>query len=123
MTYDLDTFDMTMMNTARQLMKSRWPEMVEGYLEDAHMYLDSIKAGFQYGDKNIVAANAHPLKSASHVLGVCSISNIAKTVEYETKDAIENDGNIDHIENLVPLIELALEKAEPKLRATIGDAA
>jgi len=122
MDYDLDAMDMEMLNEARSVLKKRWPEMVEGYLEDVQMYLDNIKAGFESSDKQAVAASAHPLKSSSNGMGITSIGEIAKKMEYDAKDAMENDGDIAHLQELVPLIEEALQRAEPKLRATLDDA-
>ena len=122
MDYDLDAMDMEILNEARVILKKRWPEMVEGYLEDAHMYIANIKDGFANDDKQAVASNAHPLKSSSNGMGFTGIGEIAKKIEYDTKDAIENAGDIAHLQELVPLLEEALQKAEPKLRTTLEDA-
>ncbi|MDH5723580.1 MAG: Hpt domain-containing protein [Alphaproteobacteria bacterium] len=121
MEYDLDAMDMDVLNEAHTLLKKRWPEMVEGYLEDVHMYIANIKAGFESGDKQAVASSAHPLKSSSNGMGVIGLGEIAKKMEYDAKEAIENGGNIDHLQALVPLLEDALSRAEPKLRATLDD--
>ena len=123
MNYDLDAMDMDMLNEARTLLKKRWPEMVEGYLEDAQMYIDNIKNGFANDDKQAVASSAHPLKSSSTGMGVTGLGEIAKKVEYDAKDAIENGGNIEHLQELMPLLEEALKRAGPKLRATLEGAA
>lgn len=123
MDYDLDGMDMEILNEARSVLKKRWPEMVEGYLEDAAMYIGNIKDGFVNDDKRGVASSAHPLKSSSNGLGLTGLGEIAKTMEYETKDAIENDGDIAHLQVLVPLLEEALKRAEPKLRATLEEVA
>ncbi len=123
MDYDTDAMDMEMLEEARSILKKRWPEMVEGYLEDAHMYIENIKKGFADGDKQAVASSAHPLKSSSNGMGITSIGEIAQTMEYETKDAIENGSDIAHLQELVPLLEEALRLAEPKLRATLEEAA
>lgn len=123
MEYDLDAMDMDMLNEARSVLKKRWPQMVEFYLEDAHKYVDNIKNGFVNDDKQAVAINAHPLKSASGGIGVLSIRDIADKIEIDVKNAIDNGGDITHLQDLVPLLDESLSRIEPKLRATIEDEA
>lgn len=121
MNFDLDKVDMGMMNEARMLLKGRWPEMIEGYLEDANMYIANIKEGFTNDDKVAVASSAHPLKSSSLGMGVTSVGEIAKTLELEAKEAMENEGSIAHLEPLVPQIEEALNRASTILEATLDE--
>ncbi len=119
MNYNLDAIDMEALDDAHALLRKCWPEMVDGYLEDAHMYIENIKRSFANGDKKELASNAHPLKSSSNSLGIISIGEIAKNMEHDTKDAIESGGEIGHLQELIPLLEEALERAEPKLRAKL----
>lgn len=119
MDYDLDAIDMDVLNEAHSLLSKRWPEMVGGYIEDSNMYIDNIKNGFLNDDKDAIASNAHPLKSSSNALGIISIGEIAKKVEYDTKDAIENGGDIMYLQELIPLMGEALELAKQKLEATL----
>ncbi len=121
MEYDLDAMDMNMLNEARSVLKKRWPEMVENYLQDAAMYINNIKDGFSNDEKQVIAANAHPLKSSSNCMGLISLGEIAKKMEHNTKDAMENGDDIEDLRELIPLLEEALKRAEPKLRNTIKD--
>jgi len=123
MNYDIEAMDMDMLNEVRSILKARWPEMVEGFLEDTEMYIENIKNGFANDDKMAVASSAHPLKSSSGSMGFTGLSEIAKKIEYDAKDAIENGGDIYPLQELVPLLEEGMEYAKAKLRATLEDAA
>lgn len=123
MNYDFEAMDMDMLNKTRAVLKTRWPEVVEDYLQDVVMYIDNIKAGFENGDKQAVAASAHPLKSSSNCMGVTSVGEIAKDMEYGAKEAIENGGDIAHLQELVGFLEESLKHAEPKLRDTLENVA
>lgn len=122
MTYDLDAFDTELFEEARSIMKARFPDMIEGYLEDAQMYIEKIKDGFADDDKNAVAQYAHPLKSSSAGLGVMSVSAIAKDLEYGAKDAIANGSDMTHLKDLLEPIEDAFNRAKTKLKDAMSDA-
>lgn len=119
MTYDLDAFDDGLYNEAKSIMKDKFPIMIEGYLEDARMYLDHIHDGFNSGNKELVSQYAHPLKSSSAGLGIMSVSNIAKDLEYGAKEAIAEGREIDNLKDLMNPIEEAFKKAEVRLNQAL----
>lgn len=123
MTYDLDAFDTELFEEARSIMKARFPDMIEGYLEDARMYIDKIKEGFEASDKNMIAQYAHPLKSSSAGIGIASVSAIAKDMEYGAKDAIENGSDVESLKELLEPIEEAFRRAGPRLEEAMKDTA
>lgn len=120
MTYDLDAFDPVFFEEARSIMEDKMPIMVDGYLEDARMYIDKIKEGFETADKNSIASYAHPLRSSSAGLGVTSISEIAKDLEYGAKKAMSDGSDITHLKDLLGPIEEAFQRAESKLRQAVS---
>lgn len=119
MDYDLEAMDMEVLSAAQALLKARWPEMVEGYIEDTATYIDELKRGFDDKDNGAVSFNAHSLKSSSNSLGIVSIGEIAHVIENGARDAAESGADISHLEELAPLLEDAFQRAIPKLRATI----
>lgn len=123
MDFDITIVDMDILNEARTVMKKRWPEMVEDYLEDVGIYIENIKTGFANGDKKAVAGSAHPLKSSSNGMGFTGLGAVAEKIEYDTKDAIESDHAIQHLEVLVPLLEEGMKIAAATLHATLENAA
>lgn len=119
MNYDLDAFDTELFEEARSIMKQRFGDMIEGYLEDAAMYIDKIKEGLTNDDKKAIADYAHPLKSSSAGLGIASVSTIAKDLEYGAKDAMEDGSEITHLKELLEPIEEAFKRAKPKLKQAL----
>jgi HPt (histidine-containing phosphotransfer) domain-containing protein len=119
MNYDLDAFDDEMFEEARSLMKDRFSEIVDGYLEDAVMYIDKIEEGFNSNDSHVIVQYAHPLKSSSAGLGVTSVSLIAKDLEYEAKKINDNESSVDHLRPLLDLIKDAFQRSETKLKQSI----
>lgn len=119
MSYDLDALDVCIFDEARSVMKARFPEVVEGYLEDAEVYIGKIKDGFARNDKAAVAQYAHPLKSSSAGLGVMSVSEIAKDLEYGAKIAIDEGSDITHLKALLVPIDDAFKRAELHLKKVL----
>jgi len=111
--------NMEELEEAKRVLKQRFPEMVEGYLEDARKYIANIKEGSEEGDLEKIAKGAHPLKSSSAGLGVTKVSEIAKFIEAEAKEG----GSIESIKEQILPIEEALSSAENTLRNMIKDAA
>ncbi len=118
--FDITAMDMEELEGAKAVLKKRFPEMIEGYLEDAEMYFKNIKEGLDGGDLEKIAKSAHPLKSASAGLGVSGVSNIARAMEETAKTGDANA--IDTIRPLVAPLKEALDYATPKLRALLDDA-
>lgn len=116
--FDITKMDMEELEGTKAILKKRFPEMIEGYLEDTEMYLKGIEEGLKGGDLEKIAKNAHPLKSSSAVLGVLGVSDIARAMEETAKAG----GEIDTIRSFVAPLKEALDYAVPKLRVLLDDA-
>lgn len=123
MNYDLDAMDMDVLLGARDLLKARWGELVDGFLEDAAIYLDGIKKGIADNDRDAVSFNAHSLKSSSNSLGIIGVGELAGAIENGARDAAEEGASVSHLSEFVPLLDDAFQRAVPKLRATIEEGA
>ncbi|PCI57208.1 MAG: hypothetical protein COB36_02790 [Alphaproteobacteria bacterium] len=123
MDYDLDAMDMDILLGAQDLLKARWGELVDGYLEDAATYLEALKKGVADNDSDVISFNAHSLKSSSNGLGIIGVGEIAGAIENGVRDAAEEGTSISHLGDLVPLLDDAFQRAIPKLRATIEEGA
>lgn len=119
MDYDLDAMDMDILLGGRDLLKARWGELVDGYLEDAATYLEGIKKGIADNDSDAVSFSAHSLRSSSNSLGIIGVGEIAGAIENGARDAAEEKTSISHLSDFVPLLDDAFQRAVPKLRATI----
>ena len=123
MGYDVDVIDLDMLKQVQTLLKERWPELVDGYLESATTYIDNIRNGLVKGDAHVVSSNAHPLKSSSSGIGIVSVGDIAAAIEGGAKGAIENGADMSHLDDLVLLLDDAFQRAVPRLRATVDKCA
>ncbi len=110
MMYDIHAFDDRAFNEARKIMKHRFGDMVECFLEDAEGYIAKIHEGFSSDDREMIAQYAHPLKSSSASLGLKGVSILARDMEMGAKDAIESGGSVEHLSTLAPQIEQALQE-------------
>lgn len=119
MEYDLDAIDNDVLLEAKNLMKARWPDLVNGYVGDATRYVDGVRKGLGDNDADVVSFNAHSLKSSSSSLGLTCVGDIASDIEDVARDAAENGGDISSLNDLLPLIEDAFRRAITKLQDTI----
>lgn len=113
--FDIAEINMEELQEAQRVLKARFPEMIEAYLEDAEMYLKRIEEGLASNDLEKAVKNAHPLKSGSSGLGVMGISKIARAIEITAKDS----GSVESIQLMVAPLKDALEQVTPKLRAIV----
>lgn len=117
--FDITAMDMNELESVKAKLKQRFPELIKHYLEDAAKYIKGIEEGLAGGDLNVIATNAHPLKSSSAAIGVSGVSDIAKTLELAAKEGEE----IDAIQPLLVPLKDALDYAMPKLQALLDDMA
>ena len=96
---------------AKAILKQRFPIMIEGYIEDVMMYLESIQEGLTQRDLEQVSFNAHTMKSASSGLGIVKVADLAKEIEKLSKT---ND-NTDKVIELVEQLQQEVEAVIPEL--------
>ena len=119
MEYDLDAIDNDVLLEAKNLMKARWPDLVNGYVGDATRYVEGVKKGLGDNDADVVSFNAHSLKSCSSSLGLTCVGGLASVIEDGARDAAENGGELSLLNDLLPLIEDAFQRAITKLQDTV----
>ncbi len=119
MGYDLGAVDDYVLSEAKSLMKARWPDLVKGYLEDAARYVDGIKQGLNDDDCDAVSFNAHSLKSSSFGVGAKGLGDVACSIESGARDIVDSGGDISFLNDLIPLVEEALDHAVTNLKSTI----
>ena len=117
--FDVTAINLEELESLKNKLKQRFSILIQHYIEDAEKYMSGIEEGLSSGDLNVIATNAHPLKSSSAVLGLSGVSEIAKTIEVAAKGGEA----INTIEPLVTPLKQALSYAIPKLREAMEDAA
>ncbi|MDH5722263.1 MAG: Hpt domain-containing protein [Alphaproteobacteria bacterium] len=119
MTLDIHEIDDGIIQDMQELMEDNWPAMVESYLANASKYIQAIKEGLAEDDFQKVSSGAHPLKSSSLSVGVSGIGKIAESIEVSARNIIEQGGDGNSINELIPSLEEALSYADAKLQETI----
>jgi len=105
----------------RSVMKDKLPMMVEYYLEDSAVYISSIGEGLASNDVEKIKPAAHTLKSSSAQLGAERVSEIAKEIEHDANNMIENGGSdFSQIKQLFEGLKAAFAEAEPEFKKIIG---
>jgi len=105
---------------AKAIMKDKFPMMVDYFLEDVAMYINSIEEGLAEGDAEKIKVSAHTIKSSASQLGVEKMSDISKQTEYMASDII--NGGTEGFEQLKKIFEelkMAAAEAEPALRQLV----
>ncbi|MCB1652179.1 MAG: response regulator [Alphaproteobacteria bacterium] len=115
--FDLDAFDMQMLEQSAALLKEDLPVAVEEYLEDAAAYIRDIKDGLESDDAEKTARGSHPLKSNSKNFGLSAVSQIAEAV-----NMLARQDDLDSARPLLAQLQSAFNRAERKLRAALKNA-
>tara|TARA_B100001123_G_scaffold444851_1_gene594792 strand:+ start:1369 stop:1734 length:366 start_codon:yes stop_codon:yes gene_type:complete len=114
-TFDLHAINQDELLGAKQILKQRYPSLVEGYIEDAEMYVAGIESGIATHDAAQIAQHAHPLKSSSASFGLNGVAAVAKAIELKAKEG----ESIVTIAPLLPLLKEALTYAITILKDTV----
>ncbi|MDH3661992.1 MAG: response regulator, partial [Alphaproteobacteria bacterium] len=120
---EIPTIDQASLDDMRDVMGDQFKVILEYYLDDAANYLKEIRGGWQASDGKAIAAAAHPLKSSSRELGVFELSDIAKCIEENARQADGDDSKIPSIGPLVDQLDACFDKARSELQAILEEAA
>ncbi len=113
---EIKALDQESLQEAREVLKARFADLAEGYIEDAKQYIDGMEKGVEQGDHAMVAQHAHPLKSASAGLGMTGLAALAQ----HTEEAAKQGQEIAEIAPLLPLFHEALAYVTEQLHAVIA---
>lgn len=105
--------DADIFNEAKSVMKTKFPTMVQYFLEDSETYILSIREGVLSESSEKIVSPAHTLKSSSKQLGAMRVSEIAKAMEAlarEQLDAGKND--VTHFVELLAQLDAAFAETK-----------
>ena len=94
--------DMEAIEEARAVMKDKFPTMVEYFMEDTEMYINSIKEGVANVSIEKIVSPAHTLKSSSRQMGATRVSEISKEIEALARE--QSSGGENNMEVLAAMI-------------------
>lgn len=84
--YDEDgLLDAQAVNQARQILKGKYDEMIDIYINNSREYLDEITQAVYEKNVEAIIRPAHTLKSTSKQMGAFKLSDMAKDVEHIAK--------------------------------------
>ncbi len=115
-----EDLDQNTINNIKELMADKFPEVVEGYMEDSDERIAKIKEGFESNDCQQVSDYAHPLKSSSATLGLFPLSSVAEKIEFLANDACKNSQDMTKIRPLLDDLQSAYADAKKKLLVEVN---
>ena len=86
--------DQQAVENARRILKERYDEIVETYIQSTQDYINTMIQAMEKNDIEAIIRPAHTLKSTSKQMGAEKISLIAKDIEHKAKD-LNNTQNSD----------------------------
>ncbi|HEY7773532.1 MAG TPA: Hpt domain-containing protein, partial [Marinagarivorans sp.] len=66
---------------AKNIMKHRFPTMIEYYLEDTQSYIDQIRRGLDEGSYAQLVVPSHTIKSSSRQMGAYAVAELGQKIE------------------------------------------
>lgn len=90
----MENIDYNTFNVLKERMKAKFAILLEGYLQDAHGYIEAIDAALPNNDITAIIEAAHTFKSSSGLLGLMVVHKNAETLEYAAKD-LQEQGSTD----------------------------
>lgn len=111
-----DLIDFNALAEAKEMMKAKFPTMVEYYIEDSANYIALIHEGMKASSVERMISPAHTLKSSSRQMGALRVSAIAKEIEALARD--QTSAGTEDIHAFAPLVN-ALELAFGETRTVL----
>ena len=98
---------------ARNVLKDKYFETVDVYIDNCHERVAEINAALETGDVEAVIRPAHSLKSTSNQMGALRLGDLAKLVEYKAKSIVAGEGgDAATIQKLMVAVEGMLNETE-----------
>lgn len=99
----MEKIDYGTFNVLKERMKAKFPVLLEGYIKDAHGYIETINTSMPANEVTPIIEAAHTFKSSSGLLGLMILHKSAETLEYAAKE-LKEQGTSD-CGSLAPLCE------------------
>lgn len=86
--------DSTVFNQIKERMKNKFPMLLEVFLTDSKVYLETISANIESGNVDEVIGASHSLKSSSGLLGLVDVQKSSANMEHTAKE-LQSSGDTD----------------------------
>lgn len=108
--------DDTAFEGIRGIMRERFASLIRKYFETGGGYIAVIETGVARGNAQLVAENAHPLKSSSAALGAHRVAAMAARMER----VAEGGGSVATMGPLLRQLKAAFREAERELHEKLS---
>lgn len=99
--------DALLLSEARSVMKAKFPQMVDYFIEDTQSYINYIEKALADNNTEALIPPAHTAKSSSRQMGAMRLSLIAKAIELEARDAVSLKKDPQSIDALLSHMKVA----------------
>lgn len=93
-TIDTSVLDSDAVASAKNILKTKYPEMVQVYLQSCRERLDEIDAALKSGTVRDIIRPAHTLKSTSRQMGAFRLADLAQDMEAGAKSGTQPDNSM-----------------------------
>ena len=114
-----ELFDLNTIKEAEQLLKGKYPQIVEGYLEDTDQYIKNLEDAYLLGEWLKIVQNAHPLKASSEAMGVITLHKGARILEHAARKAIQDGGTPENAQMIISKLRETFKKVKPLMLTRI----
>jgi HPt (histidine-containing phosphotransfer) domain-containing protein len=112
----VEMIDYGTFNKLKDRMQTKFPILLEGYLNDSRKYLSTVETNLPDGDLSAVIEATHSMKSASGLLGILQVHEAAETLEYAGKDMSQQGAaNTDILRSYYDTLRSAFTNVEDVL--------
>ena len=88
-----EILDLAAVNVAKEMMKEKFPTMLEYFVEDSETYIASVRDSIAANSAEKIVSPAHTVKSSSRQMGATKMADIAKELEALARDQYSNSTN------------------------------
>ena len=112
----ISSIDSATLEDAKDIMKGKFSQMIEHYIEDTDNFLEDITNALDTGDIKTIILSAHSIKSSSQQTGALYVSNIAAEME---ETATEGKGSKEELQKMFEELSLAYKTILPEYKDII----
>ncbi len=114
-----ELFDLNTIKEAEQLLKGKFPQIVEGYLDDTDEYITNLENAYLMSDWLKIVQNAHPLKASSEAMGVIPVYKGARILEHSARKAVQEGGTPENAQMIISKLRETFKVVKPLLLTRI----
>jgi len=113
--------DIDALKGAKNIMKQKFPKIIEYYFEDTATYLASIGEGLQKHDASLIVPASHTIKSSSRQLGAHTLADAASKLELTAKQVLKGEGDFSLVQTAASDIHSIFDRTKLQIEVAIEE--